>query len=163
MQLVTLEPRQLDFTAPDFAQRARQYCAQLEAGDIIFFPQSPIEIPKEDLEFLLGAQQVDSGYHKNIAYRPQQDRVTGFAKDAKNQAIEERLRAIMRGYSRSVTKFLTAFLAPYQSRWRLDYASYRPQEEAGRKLTQRKRNDLLHTDAFRTRPTHGDRILRFFN
>ena len=27
----------------------------------------------------------------------------------------------------------------------------------------RKRNDLLHIDAFSTRPTHGARILRFFN
>jgi hypothetical protein len=45
----------------------------------------------------------------------------------------------------------------------VDYASYRPEEEQSRDLSLRKRNDLLHTDAFPTRPTGGDRILRFFN
>jgi hypothetical protein len=45
----------------------------------------------------------------------------------------------------------------------LDYGSFRPQEEQGRDLPLRRRNDLMHTDAFPTRPTHGARILRFFN
>ncbi len=69
----------------------------------------------------------------------------------------------MRNYSESVTAFLTGFLSPYNGRWQLDYASFRPQEEEGRDLPLRRRNDLLHTDAFPTRPTHGARILRFFN
>jgi hypothetical protein len=69
----------------------------------------------------------------------------------------------MRGYSQQVTEFLTGFLSPYQAKWTLDYASFRPQEEQGRDLALRRRNDLLHTDAFPTRPTHGARILRFFN
>ncbi len=69
----------------------------------------------------------------------------------------------MRNYSQSVTAFLTGFLSPYDGRWQLDYASFRPQEEEGRDLPLRRRNDLLHTDAFPTRPTHGARILRFFN
>ncbi len=58
---------------------------------------------------------------------------------------------------------MSDFLTPYARRWKLDYASFRPQEEQGRDLALRKRNDLLHTDAFPTRPTHGARILRFFN
>ena len=161
MNLVTLDVRQFDASAADFPVRAREYCAQLEAGDILFFPQSPIAIAAEDLEFLLSAQQTGAGYHKNIAYRPAMDKVTGFVKD--RPEVEERLRTIMRKYSQGVVKFLSGFLAPYQTRWTLDYASYRPQEEQGRDLTLRKRNDLLHTDAFPTRPTHGDRILRFFN
>jgi hypothetical protein len=45
----------------------------------------------------------------------------------------------------------------------LDYASYRSIEEQGRDLSVRHRNDLLHTDAFPTRPTGGRRILRFFH
>ncbi len=69
----------------------------------------------------------------------------------------------MRRYSASVDNFLAGFLAPYQRRWRLDYASFRPLEEEGRDLPVRRRNDLLHTDAFPTRPTRGWRILRFFH
>jgi 3-deoxy-D-manno-oct-2-ulosonic acid (Kdo) hydroxylase len=69
----------------------------------------------------------------------------------------------MKRYSHSVEQFLTQFLAPYKRRWVLDYASYRPLEEKGRDLSVRRRNDLLHTDAFPTRPTRGWRILRFFH
>jgi hypothetical protein len=44
----------------------------------------------------------------------------------------------------------------------LDFASFRPLEEESRNLPLKKRNDLLHVDAFPTRPTHGGRILRVF-
>jgi hypothetical protein len=69
----------------------------------------------------------------------------------------------MRALLLAVERFLTQFLAPYRQRWVLDYASYRPLEEKGRDLSLRRRNDLLHTDAFPTRPTRGWRILRFFH
>ncbi|MGH9617927.1 MAG: Kdo hydroxylase family protein, partial [Acidobacteriaceae bacterium] len=75
----------------------------------------------------------------------------------------ERLHRILREYSLAVTEFLSGFLSPYRSRWQLDYGSFRPQEEQGRDLPLRRRNDLMHTDAFPTRPTRGARILRFFN
>src|SRR5438309_442864 len=156
MPLVTIEnPRELD------AAELHRAVEQLEAGSILFFPRTPIEIPAEDLTFLLKQQQVESGFHKNIAYRPNDDRISG----ADSGTPEERrhLHKIMRGYSHQVVQFLTQFLAPYRSQWLLDYASFRPQAEESRNLAMRKRNDLMHTDAFPTRPTYGDRILRFFN
>ena len=145
------------------APEALDCCARLEAGDILYFPQTPVPLSAEDTAFLLGQQQTDSSLHKNIAYKPRVDKLSGYdAKTASPEAVEK-LHAIMRRYSQSVVAFLTGFLAPYQSKWTLDYASFRPQEEQGRDLPQRRRNDLLHTDAFPTRPTHGARILRFFN
>jgi hypothetical protein len=144
-------------------QESRAFCAQLEAGDILYFPQSPVPLTADDTSFLLGQQQADSSLHKNIAYKPAIDRLSGFDAKTANPAAVERLQRIMCGYSNSVVQFLTGFLAPYQQHWKLDYASFRPQEEQGRDLPLRRRNDLLHTDAFPTRPTHGARILRFFN
>ena len=160
MQLITIPQSELTVALRN-PERLKTYCAQLEAGDIIFFPKTPIEIPSDDLDFLLGHQQVGGGYHKNIAFRPLEGRITGF--DAQDPSTTERLRGIMGRYSRDVIAFLQNFLPPYQNRWKVDYASYRPEEEQSRDLVLRKRNDLLHTDAFPTRPTHGDRILRFFN
>ncbi|MGC2617411.1 MAG: Kdo hydroxylase family protein [Acidobacteriaceae bacterium] len=144
-------------------EQARAFCAQLEAGDILFFPQTPVPLTADDTSFLLGQQQTDSSLHKNIAYKPNIDKLSGFDAKTASPAAVERLHAIMRRYSQSVVAFLTGFLAPYQANWHLDYASFRPQEEQGRDLPLRRRNDLLHTDAFPTRPTHGARILRFFN
>ncbi len=144
-------------------EQQRDWCAQLEDGNILYFPQTPIAIPQSDLQFLLGQQQTDSSLHKNIAYKPNIDKLSGVDAKTADAAAVARLQGIMRQYSKDVTAFLTNFLAPYKSNWQLDYASFRPQEEEGRDLPQRRRNDLLHTDAFPTRPTYGSRILRFFN
>ena len=160
MAVIPISLETLQSASPD---QSRAWCAQLESGDILYFPQTPIAIPDGDLRFLLGQQQTDSSLHKNIAYKPNIDKLSGVdTKTADAQAVA-RLQSIMRWYSKSVTEFLTGFLTPYNANWQLDYASFRPQEEEGRDLPQRRRNDLLHTDAFPTRPTHGARILRFFN
>jgi hypothetical protein len=143
--------------------QVREWCAALEAGSVLYFPQTPIPIPESDLKTLLSGSQTDSRLHKNIAYKPNRDELSGVdEKTSPPEAVRE-LHAIMRRYSASVEEFLSRFLAPYKKRWTLDYASYRPIEEQGRDLSVRRRNDLLHTDAFPTRPTRGWRILRFFH
>jgi hypothetical protein len=136
------------------------YCRALEEGTILFFPRTPFELPEADRAFLLRQRQVGAGYHKNIAYRPRQDRVSGFVKQ--DPADAERLRQVLHDYSARVVAFATRLFPAYARAWRLDFASFRPQEEAGRALGLRARNDRLHVDAFPTRPSGGDRILRIF-
>lgn len=150
----------MDAASSAAAARGRQICANLEAGNIVFFPEPPFAIPPEDRDFLLGQKQTDSGYHKNIAYRPAEDRITGLGKSEGPE--DGRLHAIMRNYSQSVVRFLGELLTPYAGKWKLDYASFRPLEERGRPARLHARNDLPHFDAFPTRPTNGDRIFRFF-
>ena len=135
-------------------------CGELENGNILFFKEIPFEFPQEEINFLLMQKQGSAGGRKNIAYKPQIDRVTNH--QSGNPAERERLHQILRNYSQRVTSFLSTFLAPYAARWSHDYASFRPFQEKGRKLRLRARNDLLHVDAFPTRPTDGARILRFF-
>ncbi len=149
--------------APLEPDAARKLCAQLEAGDILYFPQTPVALPRLDVEFLLSLQQTHSSLHKNIAYKPKANAISGLDAKMADAAALSRLTGIMRNYSQAVETFLAGFLLPYARRWELDYASFRPQEEQNRDLPLRRRNDLLHTDAFPTRPTHGARILRFFN
>ena len=161
MAVVTITPEELSRPVAD--AQAREWCAQLEAGDILLFPETPVPIPPFDLAFLLGQQQSDSSLHKNIAYKPNIDKLSGVDTKTADAEAVKRLQSIMRAYSQHVVEFLTGFLSPYRAKWRLDYASFRPQEEQGRDLPHRRRNDLLHTDAFPTRPTYGARILRFFN
>jgi 3-deoxy-D-manno-octulosonic acid hydroxylase-like protein len=141
-------------------ERGREACRVLEEGNILLFPRTPFELDGRDREFLLRQRQTEAGYHKNIAYRPEGDRVTGVARQQAEDASE--LRRVLREYSRAAVDFLSRLLQPYSGRWRLDYASFRPQEEAGRRLSRHARNDLLHVDSFPTRPTRGDRIFRLF-
>ncbi len=144
----------------DTSERARWYCRQLEQGQILFFDQIPFELPQEHREFLSSQHRGDSRLHKNISYRPKEDVLRGFASGQPAEA--KLLREIMRNYSFEVTRFLSRFLVPYAESRALDFASYRPLEEQGRNLPLHKRNDLLHVDAFPSRPTRGGRILRVF-
>jgi hypothetical protein len=141
--------------------RGRALCAELEAGNILFFPQTPFAFPDDDLKFLLSRKQTDASFHKNIAYRPAEDRITGLDKSAAGPDVD-RLRTIVAGYSQRSARFLAELLPPYTGKCKLDFASYRPVEEQGRAARLRARNDLPHVDAFPTRPTNGDRILRLF-
>ena len=75
----------------------------------------------------------------------------------------ERIQFILRNYSLQVIDFLQKFLSPYAGKWIIDFASFRPIEEERRSLPLHKRNDLLHVDAFPSRPTRGGRILRVFS
>ncbi|MGC1483410.1 MAG: Kdo hydroxylase family protein [Candidatus Acidiferrum sp.] len=145
----------------DLTSRGRWHCAQLESGNILFFPNPPFAIAPDDRDFLLGRTQTSSALHKNIAYRPSEDRITGLAKSESLEAAH--LRLILKNYSQSAAKFLSELLTPYAGKWKLDFASFRPLEERGRPARLHARNDLPHFDSFPTRPTNGDRILRFFS
>jgi hypothetical protein len=140
--------------------RAKWCCEQLEDGRILFFDVFPFDFPEEDRSFLVSQRLGDSRFHKNISYRPKQDALRGFA--PQNASDANRMREALRRYSQQAIRFLSRLLAPYASRWSLDYASFRPEAEQDRKLPLRKRNDLLHVDAFPSRPTCGARILRCF-
>lgn len=137
-----------------------EYCRQLEQGGIVFFEQVPFEIPRADLDLLLSIRQENTRLHKNISFRPKGDTIRGSS--AADRDDGARLREIMQGFSQRATAFLRQFLSPYAGKLVLDYASFRPIEEAGRVLPLHKRNELLHVDAFPSRPTRGGRILRFF-
>jgi hypothetical protein len=152
--------RGIPTTSADPSARGRWLCSQSEAGNILFFARPPFAIPQDDREFLLGQTQTSSALHKNVAYRPAEDRITGLAKSENVEAA--RLRLILKNYSEHATQFLGELLPPYAGKWKLDFASFRPLEERGRPARLHARNDLPHFDSFPTRPTNGDRILRFF-
>jgi hypothetical protein len=133
---------------------------RLERGEVIYEPVPPFALPAgPDLAFLL-QQELGSLAHKNISYNPRTGQVAGFVRKASGQA--EQLRRIFLDFSAAVTAWLGAVLPLYRSGWDLDRCSFRPQEEATRRLRLTARNDLLHVDAFPGRPSRGRRILRVF-
>jgi hypothetical protein len=142
------------------AEPREEYCLALERGNILYFPRTPFAFGEEERELLRKTGLSSSSHHKNVAYRPAEDKVTGYDPGAVSNP--EALRAVMRAYSERVLAFLWKLLPRYMENARIDFASFRPQEEEGRDLPTKKRNDLLHVDAFPTRPTRGDMILRFF-
>jgi hypothetical protein len=146
------DPVPIDLSAPPDAR--------LERGEVVAFSTSPFALPAgEDAEFLL-AQTLASRAHKNISYDPRTGRSAGFSRRSREQG--QRLTRILAEFAERATEWLTAFLPRYASTWKLDRVSYRPLEEATRRLRWKARNDLLHVDAFPSRPSDGCRILRLF-
>lgn len=154
-QKIVVENREWDLSENRF-----KYCKELERGNILFFPDIPFPFPQEEINFLLEQKQGKSAGRKNIAYKPQLDKITNH--DPTNPEAAKRIHQILRGFSQRVTEFLQLLLPFYSDKWKHDYASFRPFQEKGRNLRVRARNDLLHVDSFPTRPLHGARILRFF-
>jgi hypothetical protein len=149
MQLVRVD-------APDSGS-AVSYARSLEQGDILFFPSTPFDLPEADREYLRSISGVGAARHKNVAYKTAQDKVTGV-----ESGDAGRLRSLFRSYSQRVVDFVGKLVPQYKKNWKIDYASFRSEEEEGRDLPWKKRNDLLHVDAFPSRPTNGDLILRVF-
>ncbi|HEY7315312.1 MAG TPA: Kdo hydroxylase family protein [Gemmataceae bacterium] len=147
--------------AKDVASVACECSAErLERGEVLFYPTAPFALPQDaDLEFLL-EQELGTLAHKNISYNPANDKVNGFVRRTAEQV--EQLRSIFARFSKSATEWLAGLLPQYSHGWQLDRASFRPQEEATRRLRPTARNDLLHVDAFPGRPSRGNRILRVF-
>jgi hypothetical protein len=138
----------------------RALAERLERGEVLHHPTAPFSLPEgPDLEFLL-EQRLGSLAHKNISFDPASGKVSGFVRQGAEQV--ERMRRIFADFSAAASHWLAQVLPGYSRGWQLDRCSYRPQEEATRRLRLTARNDLLHVDAFPGRPSEGRRILRVF-
>lgn len=133
---------------------------ELERGGVILYTVSPFSlVPAADHEFLLRQRLAVFG-HKNIGYNPVTGKVAGFVRQGGDQV--DRLKDIFAHFSQTVTAWLGQAFPYYHRYAELDRVSYRPEQEATRKLRKTSRNDLLHVDAFPGRPSLGRRILRVF-
>jgi hypothetical protein len=130
----------------------------LERGEVIPFAACPFALPEGEARQLLFAQRL-AGSHKNISWDPLSGRTVGFPR-VPEQA--RRLRAALAAFAAAAGAWLTAALPRYARSWRPERVNLNPEEEATRCLRLSARNDLLHVDAFPSRPTHGRRILRLF-
>ena len=69
----------------DVPARARAYCRELEAGQILFFPGAPFDLPQDDCAFLISQKQTASRFHKNISYRPKRGQLRGVSGEKLNR------------------------------------------------------------------------------
>ena len=87
----------------------------LESGNILFFPTEASGLSPEDKEFLRSVHLSGGKLHKNVAYKPAQDRVSGF--ESSSPELVARLRSVMRKYSTWAVEFTGRVLPRYKSSW----------------------------------------------
>jgi hypothetical protein len=140
--------------------KERNLAERLERGEVIYYPVCPFPLAAGDDERFLCEQRLASRAHKNISYDPHTGKASGYQWRSAAQAL--RLRQLLAAFSAEATAWLSEVLPGYARGWQHDRVSFRPEEEATRRLRLTARNDLLHVDAFPNRPTNGKRLLRVF-
>src|SRR5262245_13840134 len=105
---------------------------RLERGEVVYFPTAPFALPAgDDHAYLLG-QQMGKLAHKNISYNPHTARAAGYTRAGAGQA--DRLGAILGAFSRAVIAWVAEALPGYAGGCHPDRVSFRPEEEATRRL-----------------------------
>src|SRR5690554_5321925 len=131
----------------------------LERSEVVYFERCPVELPSAaDLEWLRDELPGELKA-KNVSYHPESDSVPRFEADPETK---RRVESILRTHGQRVESFLRRVLPDYVDGWTVGTTSFRPIEEAGRKLKPRSSNELVHIDAGAYGATKGARILRFF-
>ncbi len=128
----------------------------LEDGGVLVLPHVNFVLQPEERRFL--SPQWSDGRAKNISLDGA--RLKGARGSAADQAA---LAAMIGRYAASAGALVAALFPRYAPHVKRARTSFRPQPAVGRTVSWRKDDSRLHVDAFPSRPTRGERILRVFS
>lgn len=131
---------------------------ELEQGKVLFFPALAFPLSAQQRS-LLDPALVDPK-RKNISYDASSQQIKGVA----NHDKEPQIKALLADYYQSCRALIENVLPEYQSVLRKPVNSLRlhPVSEWTNNSSWRKDDTRLHVDAFPSRPSYGERILRIF-
>jgi hypothetical protein len=130
----------------------------LEQGRLLYFPRLPFILDDDEVRFLSPAWS--DGLAKNISFDPQRGTLKGLKAGGPDIRV---FHAMMTRYAAATRRLLESLLPSYRPFLEQARTSFRPCDISQRRETSYKQDDqLLHTDAFPSRPTAGGRILRVF-
>jgi hypothetical protein len=128
----------------------------LEAGKIVYLPELRFHLEAEESNFFGDASPWQLSA-KSVKYSSAQKKVWGVTDEQKSSA----LAAMLDRYARLTSSLLANLFPEYKLK--LGNTSFRPAKIEGRQQSKRHDDTRMHVDAFPSRPTQSDRILRVFN
>lgn len=130
---------------------------QLEHGQVLFMPHLPFVLSTEEQGFL--TPESTDGSAKNISLE-----TSGELKGARGTPAElAAMRAMGARFRDDASQLIGILFPSYVPQLRRARTSLRVLEVEQRVSSYRKDDKRLHVDAFPSRPTHGERILRVFS
>ena len=138
------------------ADLRRRAAEVLEGGNVLVLPQLPFALTDEERTYLR-PDAVKEGT-KTIKYEKKLDRVWGTA----DHGGEVVLRGMLNRYAEQTQALVLSLFPGYDAALKLGATSFRPVEAQGRQQSTRHDDTLLHVDAFPSRPSAGQRIMRVF-
>ena len=151
---------ELPYTSFDPNTEAAQqqiYLNHLEHGGILFLPNLGFNFSPEETRFL--SPDWSDGKSKNIYLAGSERKIKG-AKGSAQELLA--MSALIQRYSNYAHLLISHLLPSYMPHAKPANTSLRCVEAAGRKTSWRKDDRRLHADAFPSKPTHGERLLRVF-
>ena len=132
--------------------------SRLEAGEIVATGDAGFALTGAEAERI--ARGVGAGRAKNVSLDPDTGAVRGASGDAADDGM---IAALMRRYAQWARARIVESAPDYGPHLRAGRASLRTRDAGAPALSPRKDDRRLHADAFPSRPTGGERILRVFS
>jgi hypothetical protein len=147
-----------DTFSPNIEREETLNIAQhLESGGVLFLPNLAFTLNPSETRFL--STEWSDGKSKNIYLRGNERALRGAIGGEKD--LNE-IKLMIERYANGATQLISSLLPAYMPYATPANTSLRCFEAAGRKSSWRKDDRRLHPDAFPSKPTHGERILRVF-
>jgi hypothetical protein len=132
------------------------WTAALEAGKVLYFPSLGFQVRPEEKALL--REDMLSPRARNVSLG-----ADGVLKGAAGSAAEQaQLGAMVGRFRAQALHLIDALLPEYRGQLRVAPTSFRPKQVETRRQSVRADDKRMHVDAFPSRPSYGERLLRVF-
>jgi hypothetical protein len=147
---------EIDFTDWREARSQPDWTAAVEAGKVLHFPRLGFDLQPAE-KALLREDMLKPGT-RNVSLG-----ADGVLKGAAGSAAEqEALGAMVGRFRRQALQLIDGLLPEYRGQLRVAPTSFRPKQVETRAQSVRADDQRMHVDAFPSRPSYGERLLRVF-
>ena len=147
---------EIDFIDWAEAHSRPEWTAAVEAGKVLYFPRLGFAVQPEEQALL--REDTLAPKSRNISLG-----ADGVLKGAAGSAQDQQALAAMVGRFRQQALQLVDDLLPeYKGQLRVAPTSFRPKQVETRAQSVRADDQRMHVDAFPSRPSYGERLLRVF-
>ena len=147
---------EIDFNDWAQAHSRPEWTAALEAGKVLYFPRLGFAVQPEEQALL--REDTLAPKSRNVSLG-----ADGVLKGAAGSAQDQQALAAMVGRFRQQALQLVDDLLPeYKGQLRVAPTSFRPKQVETRAQSVRADDQRMHVDAFPSRPSYGERLLRVF-
>jgi len=146
-----------DWTAPArMPEKQAEWTTAVETGQVLYFPHLSLDLSPQE-QALLREDMLHAG-SRNVSLGSD-----GVLKHAAGTPEEQKLLAgMMDRYRQRVLTLVDGLFPAYRGALRAAPTSFRPKQVETRPQSVHADDRRMHFDAFATRPTYGERILRVF-
>ena len=147
---------EIDFIDWAEAHSRPEWTAAVEAGKVLYFPRLGFAVQPEEQALL--REDTLAPKSRNVSLG-----ADGVLKGAAGSAQDQQALAAMVGrFRQQALRLVDDLLPEYQGLLRIAPTSFRPRQVETRAQSVRADDQRMHVDAFPSRPSYGERLLRVF-